>query len=47
MAMEGFTKKIVDMMKSEDLYESQGGPIILSQVRFWSRSSILSHHMAF
>ncbi|KAJ8643355.1 hypothetical protein MRB53_005109 [Persea americana] len=32
VAMEGFTKKIVDMMKAEGLYESQGGPIIMSQV---------------
>ncbi|KAF9619239.1 hypothetical protein IFM89_005793, partial [Coptis chinensis] len=32
MAMQGFTQKIVDMMKSENLYESQGGPIILSQI---------------
>ena len=31
--MERFTKKIVDMMKSEKLYASQGGPIILSQVK--------------
>lgn len=31
-AMQGFTEKIVGMMKSEHLYESQGGPIILSQV---------------
>ncbi|XP_047317003.1 beta-galactosidase-like [Impatiens glandulifera] len=31
-AMEKFTKKIVDMMKDEELYESQGGPIILSQI---------------
>ena len=31
-AMQKFTKKIVDMMKAERLYESQGGPIILSQV---------------
>lgn len=30
--MQRFTKKIVDMMKAERLYESQGGPIILSQV---------------
>ena len=30
--MQKFTKKIVDMMKAERLYESQGGPIILSQV---------------
>ncbi|XP_047337584.1 beta-galactosidase-like [Impatiens glandulifera] len=31
-AMAKFTKKIVDMMKAEGLYESQGGPIILSQI---------------
>lgn len=31
--MHKFTKKIVDMMKSERLFESQGGPIIMSQVR--------------
>jgi hypothetical protein len=31
-AMEGFTKKVVDLMKSEGLFESQGGPIILAQV---------------
>lgn len=30
--MQNFTTKIVDMMKSESLYASQGGPIILSQV---------------
>ncbi|RDX76506.1 Beta-galactosidase 3 [Mucuna pruriens] len=30
--MQGFTEKIVGMMKSERLYESQGGPIILSQI---------------
>ncbi|RWR79133.1 beta-galactosidase 3-like protein [Cinnamomum micranthum f. kanehirae] len=32
MAMQGFTEKIVQMMKSESLFESQGGPIILSQI---------------
>lgn len=32
--MQGFTEKIVGMMKSEHLFESQGGPIILSQVNF-------------
>ncbi|KZV16514.1 Beta-galactosidase 3 isoform 1 [Dorcoceras hygrometricum] len=32
MAMKGFTEKIVNLMKSEKLYESQGGPIILSQI---------------
>ncbi|PSS18059.1 Beta-galactosidase [Actinidia chinensis var. chinensis] len=31
-AMQKFTTKIVDMMKAERLYESQGGPIILSQI---------------
>ncbi|XP_057806866.1 beta-galactosidase 3-like [Salvia miltiorrhiza] len=32
MAMKGFAEKIVNLMKSENLYESQGGPIILSQI---------------
>ncbi|KAL8123753.1 beta-galactosidase 3-like [Apium graveolens] len=32
MAMKGFTEKIVNLMKSEKMYESQGGPIILSQI---------------
>ncbi|CAI8593687.1 unnamed protein product [Vicia faba] len=31
-AMQGFTQKIVQMMKSENLFQSQGGPIILSQI---------------
>ncbi|XP_057415941.1 beta-galactosidase 3-like [Lotus japonicus] len=31
-AMQGFTEKIVGMMKSEQLFQSQGGPIILSQI---------------
>ncbi|KAM7471820.1 hypothetical protein LguiA_010003 [Lonicera macranthoides] len=31
-AMQKFTTKIVNMMKAERLYESHGGPIILSQV---------------
>ncbi|KAL5229014.1 hypothetical protein ABZP36_017279 [Zizania latifolia] len=30
--MQKFTAKIVDMMKSEELFEWQGGPIILSQI---------------
>lgn len=30
--MQKFTTKIVDLMKAERLYESQGGPIIMSQV---------------
>ncbi|KAI8533042.1 hypothetical protein RHMOL_Rhmol11G0265300 [Rhododendron molle] len=32
LAMQGFTQKIVQMMKDEKLFESQGGPIILSQI---------------
>ncbi|KVI10712.1 Galactose-binding domain-like protein, partial [Cynara cardunculus var. scolymus] len=32
MAMQKFTTKIVQMMKNEKLFESQGGPIILSQI---------------
>nr|XP_043637528.1 beta-galactosidase 3-like [Erigeron canadensis] len=32
VAMQGFTQKIVEMMKAEKLFESQGGPIILSQI---------------
>ncbi|KAI3712856.1 hypothetical protein L1987_71424 [Smallanthus sonchifolius] len=31
-AMRGFTEKIVNLMKSEKMFESHGGPIILSQV---------------
>ncbi|KAM7517217.1 hypothetical protein LguiA_006800 [Lonicera macranthoides] len=31
-AMQGFTQKIVQMMKNEKLFETQGGPIILSQI---------------
>ncbi|KAJ6840574.1 beta-galactosidase isoform X2 [Iris pallida] len=31
-AMAKFTTRIVSMMKAEGLYESQGGPIILSQI---------------
>ncbi|XP_076933472.1 beta-galactosidase 3-like [Bidens hawaiensis] len=31
-AMKSFTEKIVNLMKSEKMYESQGGLIILSQV---------------
>jgi len=31
--MQRFTTKIVNMMKAERLFESQGGPIILSQVK--------------
>ncbi|XP_052183251.1 beta-galactosidase-like isoform X2 [Diospyros lotus] len=31
-AMQKFTKKIVNMMKSEKLFEPQGGPIIMCQI---------------
>lgn len=31
-AMQGFTQKIVQMMKEHRFFASQGGPIILSQV---------------
>lgn len=31
-AMQGFVQKIVQMMKNERLFQSQGGPIILSQI---------------
>ncbi|KAF5745745.1 beta-galactosidase 3 [Tripterygium wilfordii] len=31
-AMEKFTQKIVQMLKNEKLFQSQGGPIILSQI---------------
>ncbi|XP_074353625.1 beta-galactosidase-like isoform X2 [Apium graveolens] len=31
-AMQKFTEKIVDMMKSENMFEPQGGPIIMSQI---------------
>uniref|UniRef100_A0A803KNC8 Beta-galactosidase n=1 Tax=Chenopodium quinoa TaxID=63459 RepID=A0A803KNC8_CHEQI len=30
--MQNFTTKLVNLMKSEELYASQGGPIILSQI---------------
>lgn len=38
--MQRFTTKIVDLMKQENLFASQGGPIIFSQVQF-SRSTWL------
>lgn len=40
--MQQFTTKIVNMMKAERLFESQGGPIILSQVgtALYSTSSL-------
>lgn len=41
--MQGFTEKIVGLMKSENLFESQGGPIILSQVWFPGRCLLWFH----
>ena len=41
-AMQKFTTKIVNMMKAERLYESQGGPIILSQVLESAHSILFS-----
>jgi hypothetical protein len=49
--MQGFTEKIVGMMKSENLFASQGGPIILSQasiiffLRFGTKVMIELLHM--
>nr|KYP36940.1 Beta-galactosidase [Cajanus cajan] len=34
-AMQKFTEKIVSMMKAEKLFQTQGGPIIMSQARKW------------
>lgn len=34
--MKGYAEKIVNLMKSHNLFESQGGPIILSQVVYLS-----------
>ncbi|QCD80295.1 beta-galactosidase [Vigna unguiculata] len=34
-AMQKFTEKIVSMMKAEKLFQTQGGPIIMSQARNW------------
>ena len=39
--MQNFTTKIVNMLKEEGLYASQGGPIILSQV-YTYRNPIIS-----
>lgn len=43
--MKKFTQKIVQMMKDEKLFESQGGPIILSQVWYFlvKSNSLLRH----
>ena len=48
-AMRKFTQKIVQMMKEEKLFQSQGGPIILSQVayKFLSVSTALCFLLTF
>ncbi|KAE8715673.1 Beta-galactosidase 5 [Hibiscus syriacus] len=40
-AMQGFTEKIVGLMKSNNLLESQGDPIILSQNEYGAESKLL------
>lgn len=45
MAMQGFTQKIVQMMKNERLFASQGGPIILSQVWLFFFFPLYNHVM--
>lgn len=47
MHMERFTKKIVTLMKSENLFETQGGPIILSQVLLLSLQHCTSFSLLF
>ncbi|KAJ0040362.1 hypothetical protein Pint_28493 [Pistacia integerrima] len=42
--MKKFTKKIIQMMKDEKLFASQGGPIILSQVRLKMNTLKLKLH---
>lgn len=37
---KGFSEKIVDMMKSEKLFASQGGPIIFSQAELQKEKNI-------
>lgn len=46
-AMQRFTEKIVNMMKAEKLYETQGGPIILSQVYMCILPKIYHSHSLF
>lgn len=41
--MQRFTAKIVNMMQQENLYASQGGPIIISQVSFFNFRFFISH----
>lgn len=45
--MQRFAKKIVDMMKEENLFSWQGGPIILTQVKITLRIVILFFIYAF
>lgn len=44
--MQRFTQKIVQMMKNEKLFESQGGPIIISQVWFLGSAFLFLYAMA-
>ena len=45
--MERFTAKIVDLMKQEKLYASQGGPIILSQVFSFAKFCGFDFHICY
>lgn len=45
--MQRFAKKIVDLMKEENLFSWQGGPIILTQVKITLRIVILFFIYAF
>ncbi|WVZ12992.1 hypothetical protein V8G54_017522, partial [Vigna mungo] len=46
-AMRNFTEKIVNMMKAEKLFQTQGGPIIMSQARKWDLNKIFILRIAF
>lgn len=45
--MRNFTEKIVNMMKAEKLFQTQGGPIIMSQARKWDLNKIFILRIAF
>jgi len=44
--MQNFTEKIVNMMKAEKLFQTQGGPIIMSQARKWILNEIFVRKIA-
>ncbi|WVZ05004.1 hypothetical protein V8G54_018350, partial [Vigna mungo] len=46
-AIRNFTEKIVNMMKAEKLFQTQGGPIIMSQGRKWDLNKIFILRIAF